>query len=992
MKKSTCLLIIIFLSGLITAQAQSYSVSGTVVDENNVPLLGVNVIVKGESRGTTTDFDGNYIVDDISTGDVLEFSYLGFIAQEVTVSSQQTIDVQLITDSEALDEVVVVGYGTQRKSNVVGSVSSVEVDEATAIPTTNVSEMLRGRAAGVQVNLGSARPGGESNIVIRGNVSVAPNGNSPLIIVDGLPFDNLNDVAPSDIASIEILKDAASTAIYGSRASNGVILVTTKRGVEGITRINYNAYTTTQSVTKNFNLYDGSQFIDLRREANRNRFTGDYLRDENIFSPFELETIENRQFVNWEDLVLREGVIQSHSLSFSSGTEKTKIFSSLNYFTQNGIIPNSSYDRGTFKLNLEHQITDKLTFRGIFNYQNATQDQETGGLNFTTITPLARPFDENGELVKFYLGNSITAVNPLWDQRESTDESKINLTDVNLNLTYNFTPFLSYTLNTFLRNRNTNRGIYRSSLHSAGDEGIDGIGVLANTLFKQVLVENIVNYNPQINDDHSLEITGVQAFDEQENQFTQIDKSGFTNDALGYNGNATTLLANVRNVSQRRLLSFLARVRYSYLNRYLLEATARADGASVFAANNKWGYFPAVSFAWKMHEEPFLEAVESINEMKFRVSYGATGNQGINSLESLGVANDRPYVFNGQTVGGSTASSRLPNPNLKWETTTTFNAGVDFRLFNNLFDGTVEYYKANTTDLLLDRSIAGTTGFNVIRFNVGELQNEGFEASLNSNFISTENFRWTLGLIFSKNRNEIISLTGETDDNGNPIDITDSSGRRLSIGQSINNIWLPKYDGIYQVGDDIAGSGNPLAQPGDVRVVDQDGNGQIDDRDNVFINTDPDWYGSITNTFNYKNFELFADVYFVQGATRLNSVLANGELWKGAINGIRTKYYTPEFPSTQYPRPKPDTHLHLFPFAVRDASYIRLRTLTLGYNLPNNALSKIGIDKLKIYATGNNLLTFTDFRSYSPEQDLLSNGGTSFPETRDITIGTNITF
>lgn len=991
MRKFTCL-IIALLGGILSIHSQSISVQGKVTDENNIPLLGVNVLVKNESRGTTTDFDGNFTIENIAPGDVLQFSYLGFVSQEVTFSNQQSINIQLLTDSEALDEVVVVGYGTQRKSNVVGSVSSVEVDEATAIPTTNVSEMLRGRAAGVQVNLGSARPGGGSNIVIRGNVSVAPNGNSPLIIVDGLPFDNLNDVAPDDIANIEILKDAASTAIYGSRASNGVILVTTKKGVEGITRINYNAYTTIQTVTRNFNLYDGSQFIDLRREANRNRFTGDYLNDQNIFSPFELETIDNGQFVNWEDLVLKDAVIQSHSLSFSTGTEKTKIFSSINYFTQDGIIPNSGYDRGTFKLNLEHKLTDKLTFNGIFNYQNATQDQETGGLNFTNITPLARPFDENNELVKFYLGNSITAVNPLWDQRESTDESKINLTDVNLNLSYKITPTLSYTLNTFLRNRNINRGIYRSSLHSAGDEGIDGIGVLANTLFKQVLVENIVNYSPELNEDHSLDITGVQAFDEQTSEYTQLDKSGFTNDALGYNGNATTLLNNVRNLSQRRLLSFLGRVRYGYLDRYLLEATARADGASVFAENNKWGYFPAVSAAWKMHQEPFLENVKGINELKLRVSYGATGNQGINSLESLGVADDRPYVFGGQTVGGATASSRLPNPDLKWETTKTFNAGIDFRIFGNLFDGTVEYYKSNTTDLLLDRSIAGTTGFEVIRFNVGELQNEGLEASLNTNFIRSENFRWTMGLIFSTNKNEVISLTGETDDNGNPIDITDSFGRRLSIGQSINNIWLPKYDGIYQVGDDIAGSGNPLAQPGDVRVIDQDGNGQIDDRDNVFTNTDPDWYGSITNTLNYKNFELFADVYIVKGATRLNNVLANGELWKGAINGIRTKYYTPEFPSTEYPRPKPDTHLHLFPFSVRDASYIRLRTLTFGYNLPNSALSKIGIDKLKIYATGNNLLTFTDFRSYSPEQDPIIDGATSFPETRNITIGTNITF
>ncbi len=372
------------------------------------------------------------------------------------------------------------GYGTQKKSNVVGSVTSVEVDDATAVPTTNVSEMLRGRAAGVQVNLGDARPGGTSNIVIRGNVSVAPNGNSPLIIVDGLPFDSLNDVSPDDIANIEILKDASATAIYGSRASNGVILVTTKTGKTGKVSINYHGYTTVQSLAKNFNQYTGQQYIDLKREANRNRFTGDYLRDENIFTPFEIDAIGNGDFVDWEDLVLQDAVIQSHALNFSAGTEKTKVFSSVNYFSQEGIIPNSSFDRGTLKLNLEQKLTDKLLFRGIFNYQNSTQDQETGGLNFTTITPLAKPFDEEGELLKFYLGPSNTAVNPLWDQRESIDETKTNLTDVNLSLVYNFTPNLSYTLKTFLRNRNTNRGIYRTSLHSAGDEGVDGLAVISN--------------------------------------------------------------------------------------------------------------------------------------------------------------------------------------------------------------------------------------------------------------------------------------------------------------------------------------------------------------------------------------------------------------------------------------------------------------------------------------------------------------------------------
>lgn len=987
--------IVIVVAFLCTAFgfSQTRTISGTVSD-NTGPIPGVNVLVKGTTQGVVSDFDGNFSLNGVSNSDILVLSYIGYVTQEIPVGDRQDFQIVMEEDLQALDEVIVVGYGTQRKSNVVGSVTSVEVEEATNVPTTNVSEMLRGRAAGVQVNLGDARPGGNSDIVIRGNVSVAPGGNSPLIIVDGLPYDNLNDVAPDDIANIEILKDASSTAIYGSRASNGVILVTTKTGKIGKPKIEYHGYTTVQTLTKNFNQYTGQQYIDLKREANRNRFTGAYIDDAIPFSVFELEAIENKDFVDWEDLVLRDAVIQSHSLSFSSGTESTKVYSSLNYFTQEGIIPNSGYDRGTFKLNLEQKLTDKLLFRGIINYQVAKQDRETGGLNFTTITPLAKPFNDEGELQKFYLGPRNTSVNPLWDQRESTDETKINLTDVNLSLVYDITPSLSYTLKTFLRNRNTNRGIYRTSLHSAGDEGNNGIGVLSNTLFKQVLIENILSYTPKINENHALDLTAVQAFDEQRNEYTQLDKSGFANDALGFNGNATVLLNSRRDVSQRRLLSYLGRLRYGYLDRYLLEATARADGASVFAENNKWGFFPAVSLAWKMQNEPFMQGLDAINEMKFRVSYGSTGNQGIDPLESLGVADDVPYVFGGETVAGATPSSRLPNPNLKWETTNTFNAGVDFRLFNNLFEGTFEYYKANTTDLLLDRSIAGTTGFNVMRFNAGELENRGIEATLTTNIVRNENFRWSLGLIYSQNENEIISLTGERDDDGNPIDMTDTWGRRLSVGQPIYNIWQPKYDGIYQVGDDVASTGNPLAQAGDVRVIDQDGNGMIDDRDNVFIGTDPDWYGSITNTISYKNFDLFADIYIVEGATKLNPVLANGELWKGAINGIRTKYYTPEYPSTEYPRPKPDTHLHLYSFAVRDASYVRLRTLSLGYNIPKKSLSRFGFESANIYLTGTNLLTFTDFRSYSPEQPPFDteDWASQFPETRNITLGVKLGF
>ncbi|WP_142783402.1 SusC/RagA family TonB-linked outer membrane protein [Changchengzhania lutea] len=973
--------------GIVTAQSQK-TVTGTVLSsEDNMPLPGASVLIKGTNNGTSTDFDGKFILNVTSDSATLIISYIGYQTQEVTVSNEPLI-IKLLTDANALDEVVVVGYGTQRKSNLVGSVASVDLDEATVVPTTNVAEMLRGRAAGVQINLADARPGGNSEILIRGKVSLV--GNEPLIIVDGVPFDNINDVASDDISSIEVLKDAASTAIYGARAANGVILITTKRGKEGKINVNYHGYTTTQRLTKNFDLFSGEEFADLRREANRDRTTGEFLSDDNIFSEFELEAIANGNFVNWEDLILQDAVLQSHSLSVSSGTESTKIYSSLNYFKQDGLIPSSSFERGTLKLNIDQKISKKLSMQANVNFQTNTQDNESSSIGFISISPLAIPFDENGDLVQRPLGESHFQINPLWNIRESTNETRTTLTDINLTATYNFIPNLSYKLNAFLRNRNAEQGIYRTRLHSQGDEGIDGFATIATKLYKEYLIENIVNYNPQLNESHNLDFTFVNAISERKTNTTSIDKSGFANDNLSYNGAATVLSDPIRNVERRRLVSFLGRARYSFLDKYLFELTTRADASSVFAEDNKWGYFPAAAFAWKMHEESFLKDNESINEMKFRVTYGSTGNEGIDPRESLGVADNLPYVFGGVTSGGFAASTRLPNPNLQWETTTTFNVGLDFGLFNNLLSGTLEYYKANTKDFLLDRFVPGITGFSVTRFNIGEVQNEGFEATLNTNIIKKTDLQWSVGVIFSTNDNKVLKLTGELDEDGIPLELPYTGPNfqqlRLKVGEPINNIWLPQFDGIWQVGDDLTViSPNPL--PGDVRVIDQNGDGIIDQKDNIYTSQDPDWFGTITTNFNYKGFELFVDFYIVEGATKRNPFFSNGEFFKGAINGIRIPYYTPENPSTVYPRPRADTASQLFPFSIRDASYSRLRTLTLGYNIPENVVSKIGLKSAKIYGTATNLFTITDYKSYSPE-----NNPNEFPDSKGLTLGVKLGF
>ena len=987
---------LIFFTFSTTLLAQ-WAVDGTVYQTGtDQPLLGVNIIKNGTSEGITTDFDGNFTINDASAGDVYTFSYIGFKTLEVVISDSDQLTIFLEQDSEFLDEIVVVGYGSQLKSNVVGSVVSVEVDKASQIPTTNVTELLRGRAAGVQVNLGDPRPGGNSSIIIRGNVSVA-GGNNPLIIVDGLPFDNLNDISPDDIQSVEILKDAASTAIYGARASNGVVLVTTKKAKEGYTTFNFSSYITTQTLTKNFDMYDEVGFFNYRMDAWRARTGISKPPVRFVWDDFELDFIENQNYVNWEDLALQDALLSNYTLSYSSGTEKSKVYSSLNYFTQDGIIPNSGFDRLQFKLNYSQELTDKLSLDGIINIQNANQSRETGGIFLAILSPIAKPYDDNGNLVKYYFGeeNSV-AINPLWDQNESFDETETNLTDISVKLNYDITPNIKYSLKTFYRNRNTDQGTYRSSEHSAGDEGNNGVGVLIDTQYKQLLIEHILNYDIIDNDLHKLDFTGVHAFDQQDFKFNELVKSDFVNDALLYNGLASELLSNSRDVWRRRVLSFMGRFRYSFQNKYLMEFTTRADGASVFSEDNKWGFFPAVSFAYKAEEDLNLDYV---NQLKLRLSYGATGNQGINPLESLGVANYNPYVFGNSTVSGSSASSRLRNPSLKWETTTTFNTGIDFGIFDNRLRGTFEYYKANTTDLLLDRQLASSTGYNVTRFNVGELQNQGLEFTLNGTAYDNNDLSFDMGIMWSTNKNEVIALTGETQIDPQTgeeyfIDITDSGGRRLSIGQSINSFWQPEYAGIYQPEDLLPGSPvNPEvgAKAGHIRVVDQNGDGLIDIEDNVFLNADPDWFGSLNATLRFKNFDLFADFYIVEGVTRINSILANGEFWKAEMNGPIVPYYTDDNPSTSWPKANATAAWlkHLTSFAAKDASYLRLRTLTLGYNFGNRIKDFIKAKSGRIYFTGTNLFTMTDFLSYSPEQDLSAG---VFPETLNMTVGLKLSF
>lgn len=1006
-KKARVLCFMFLLLGGIAASAQTQkTIKGMVVStEDNSPLPGATVLEKGTTNGTSTDFDGVFSLSVGENATTLVVSFIGFKTQEVEISDEaMTI---ILQQDNILDEVVVVGYGTIRKSDIISSVATVDVEEATIIPTSNINEMLRGRASGVQVTVGTLRPGGTSDVVIRGRNSLAGN-NNPIYIVDGVAKDDINDISPEDITSIEILKDASAQAIYGSRASNGVILVTTKRGVVGKVKVDYHGYFTTQSISKNFDLYDGNEYAQLRREAFRTDNPDDaYEPDDFVFTEEELAALNSQQFSNWEDLVFTDANISSNTFSLSGGSENTKVYASVNYFKQFGIIPSSSFSRGTFRLNLDQKINDKLSFAINVALTSSEQDKESASLNLITLSPLGQAYDDDGNLVRYPVG-SASYTNPLWNINESTNDIKSNSYDAYFVLKYDFHRNWTYTLNTSLGRKGIDEGLFYGLTHSTG-KNTNGLARISNSLRENFLIENIVRYENQFNENNKLDVTLMQSIDERKFSSTTSTGTDFSNESLGYNGisSALNVLPVGRYAEERKLVSFMARARYGFKDKYLFTATARADGSSVFAEGNKWGFFPSMAFAWKLHNEDFLKDSNVVDQLKFRLSYGAIGNEAIRPYQTLGTASEFLYVFNGVSQSGYLPSTVLPNPDLRWETTTSFNIGLDYMFLDNILSGTFEFYSTSTKDLLVQRSVSGITGYTSTFDNAGEVKNSGFELNLTGNIIRKEDLRWSITAMYSNNNNNIEDLYG-LDENGEPIN---DEGRGYFVGQPTSVIYQYAFDGIWQEGEDYANSpqANPESSntqtdlaPGNIRIKDlqgrdDDGNltglpdGKITADDRVFTNPNPDWFASLSTTLFFKGFDLFADFYFVQGAMKVNPYLADfnaGGTLQGVLNGIKVPYYTPENPSSSYPRPRSSqSDSYLWSLAVQDASYVRLRTLSLAYNFTYSLMSTTKVDGIQLYVTANNLFTITDYKSYSPE---INNDG--YPDAKAFTIGLRVNF
>ena len=962
-------------------------VNGTVYDEFGNPIPGVNITVKSKPIGITTDFDGNFSIEVPSTNDVLIFSYVGLLTQEIEVLNKKSINVVLKASVDKLDEVVVVGYGTQKRSDIVGSVTVVNTEDAITQPTSDISELLRGKAAGVLITQNSNRPGGTSSIIIRGSNSIL-GGNRPLFVLDGIPTNNIDDISSDEIESIEVLKDAAAQAIYGARASNGVILVNTKKPQEGPLKVSYSGYFAVEELYKNFDLYDPVEFIQLRREAYRTDNNDQYEYDDFIFSELQIDVIRSNQYVNWEDLVIKKGRISNHNIGIRGGSKYTKVYTNFSLFDQEGLIPGSDFKRLTARINLTQTVNDKTSLGLNALITNREQNNESGNLDWIVLPPIAKAFDENNEIIRYPLGlGDATIYSPLWNMRESTNISEANNFKINATLNHKFFENLDYKIIGSLTRRNSGNSQYLTSLHQGGVSN-KGEAKVNDYLFKEYLIENILTYKNSIDENNQYDFTFVHSVNETKYTHNGLTGTGFETDFLGFNGieSAETISDVRRNANKRTRQGFMGRLRFNHNDKYLLTITSRYDGSSVFSEYKKYGFFPSVALGWKINKEKYFDEISDINQLKLRLSYGSIGNEAINPYQSLGLASPTFYAFDGQTYIGYGPTNSLHNPNLSWETSTTFNIGIDFGFFNNRLTGTVEYYDTKTTDVLVNRRV-NAPGYTTTTYNAGETNNSGLETLISYDIIRNKEVSWNLTANFSSNKEKIVSLYGDLDEDGNPIDDVASN---LFIGQPISVIYQYVFDGIWQVGDDISNSHMPDALPGDVRVRDISGpdgvpDGLLTNDDRTQFKRNPDWFGSFSSRVDYKNFQLFADIYFYNGAFKSNPYLADfssGGTLQGKRNGIKVDYYTPENPSNTYPRPRTTTPEYLYALAVKDASYIKLRTLQLTYNYPPSLLKSSKISKMSIYVTGTNLLTFTDYKSYNPEV----NPG-SYPDGRELTIG-----
>ena len=967
-------------------------ITGVIKDSAGEPLIGASalVLMGDKPYGAIADLDGKFtiVLPSAPNDENIVFSFTGFKDEIFPIGNKGHFEVTLREDFQMLEKVIVVGYGTQRRSDVTGAIASVTSEQLNTTPTISVGEMLRGAAAGVHVSLGSAEPGGTSSVLIRGRRSLSGD-NSPLYIVDGVPMSSIDDINSNDIESMEILKDASSQSIYGARAANGVILITTKRGQEGKLKVSYSGYVAVQDINRNFEFYNGAEWAAYRKEAYYNAYgTYDEL---DCFKGLMLDSYYDNDWVDWEKLMIKEAIQHKHDVYVQSGNDKTKFALGLGAYFQDGMVHNSGFDKVSTRLNIDHKISKSISLGANLTYSRSWKQSADGSFNtFITMPPLAKVYEDDGvTLRKDVTEAGESHFNPLWninnsDSRTTTDRFLINFFG-----DWKIIKGLSYRLNASMSSRNVDSGSYLGINHTTG-QATQGKATVTRSAYFDYLLENILNYSTEFVGGHSLDATLMQSVNYITWKSVSNSATGFSNDDLSFNaiGSAVEHGVPTYELSERKMLSYLARVRYNYKDRYLLTAAVRVDGSSVFGTGNKYGVFPSASFAWRINEEGFMRNVEWISNLKLRASIGQVGNQGISPYTTLGLADKYMYEFGTYPMVGYLPDTSMPNPNLKWETSTSTNIGLDFGFLYGRIGGSLEFYNTDTTDLLVNKSLSESTGYTSQLVNMGRVNNKGVELTLNLIPVKTKQVEWNVDLTFAKNKNEIVKIDGTLDENGKP---KNDINNKWFIGEPMNVYYDYQFDGIWQLDDDIASSHMPDAKPGSIKIKDANGDGKIDDTDRVIMYRDPSWIGTFATGVQFYGFDISANLYVSMGGTRYNSYLTEfnqGGDMTGKRNGVRRNYWTTNNPSNEAPAPNmTQSPAYITSLGYQDASFVRLRNIQIGYNFPKKWISKAAMQSLRLYATFTNVWTYTKVTGYGPEQT-----PGSYPEPRTMLFGLNVSF
>ncbi|MGB7395259.1 MAG: TonB-dependent receptor, partial [Pricia sp.] len=956
-------------------------VTGTVSAVDG-PLPGASVVVKGTTMGVSTDFDGNYTIE-AGPENTLQFSYIGYATREILVGSQDQIDVILEADNE-LDEVVVIGYGTTTKSDLTGSVASVDAEEIANIPSSRVDQVLQGRAAGVQVTQTSGAPGAGTSIRIRGGNSITGS-NEPLWVVDGIIVGtdfNLNNLNANDIESIEILKDASSIAIYGSRGANGVVLVTTKNGARvggGKPQVSVGLYTSIQLMP---------QRPDYLSQTEQIEFTNEDARFRSVAEPFpnDPSTYPDNDYF---ELLLDASPIYNANASVSGSSENGNVnyYNSLNFFDQDGLIKNSGIEKYIFRSNIDFKLGDKLKAGFRINYSRIKQDNGVVGYGgLLGILPTQPIFNEDGSFNGFNEVVGAPFANPVAIAQLDVDEtiSKNLLGTVyleyspisNLIIKSTFSP----EINDFKRNEFTSS--QRPDLLVVGEEGSARVSGASTFGWNN---ENTIQYDTDFGENHSLTVLGGASFQKKMDETFLSQAFGITTDATQFNniGLGTDPTRNVvgSGFNEFQIASFFGRINYSFKDKYLLTLVGRSDGSSVFAQGNKYNFYPSIAGAWKISEEPFMQDQEFFRDLKLRGSYGQSGNQAISSYNTLGILIEANTPLNGIQRPGLSLG-RPSNPDLKWETTTSYDLALEASLFGGKIFTEFNYYYKKTEDLLLDVTIPRQTGFTSQLQNIGSLENQGWEFLVNSTNVATDNFNWKSTVTLSSNKNKVLDLGGQEFIDVVVDEVRGAGNLRILVGETVPVFTGVRYLGTWKTQEEIDASGLlPGTQVvGGPKFENTNGDDIISTEDNVVLgNPFPDLIYGIDNTFSYKNFDFN---FFFQGT--LGNEVYNLRSWNNYFaRGETTKYaevadrWTPDNPTSDIPRAGSDavTSIPSNSFFVEDGSHLRLKTATLTYNLPTDELGWDSVKNLSVYFSGTNLLLLSDFRLVDPETSRFGSDG-----------------